>query len=85
MPQDISPVLGDFMRLCLERDPKNRPSANELLQHPFCKLYGDNSCLSSRELFYGKELQEFYCIDGFAEMGFREVSNSPSLPWLKTY
>ena len=31
------PHVLDTLRLCLEKDPKNRASADELLQHPFLR------------------------------------------------
>lgn len=35
IPGDISKNCKDFLLKCLEKDPKNRPSAAELLEHPF--------------------------------------------------
>jgi len=37
IPQDISVVFRDFLSHCLEYDPKERYTANDLLNHPFVK------------------------------------------------
>lgn len=34
-PENISPSLRDFLTLCFARNPSNRPSAMQLLQHPW--------------------------------------------------
>lgn len=33
--EDVSPQLCDFVRKCMHRDPWKRPSAHDLMQHPF--------------------------------------------------
>jgi len=35
--EDFSPDARDFVHRCLTRDPDLRPSADELLQHPFVR------------------------------------------------
>ncbi|KDO39019.1 hypothetical protein CISIN_1g033880mg [Citrus sinensis] len=37
IPDDLSDEGKDFIRLCLQRNPLNRPTAVKLLDHPFVK------------------------------------------------
>lgn len=37
-PEALSPVFRDFLAKCLEVEVDRRPSASEMLQHPFLKL-----------------------------------------------
>lgn len=37
IPDNLSEEGKDFIRQCLQRDPAKRPTAAELLQHPFVK------------------------------------------------
>lgn len=37
IPDHLSEDGKDFVRLCLQRNPQNRPSAAQLLEHPFVK------------------------------------------------
>lgn len=36
-----SQSMRDFVKICLTKDPKERPSAEDLLEHPFMKSDGD--------------------------------------------
>lgn len=37
IPEHLSDDGKDFIRCCLQREPSNRPTSAELLQHPFVK------------------------------------------------
>ena len=36
-PKKWSKEMREFVKICLTKDPKERPSAEELLQHPFMR------------------------------------------------
>jgi len=38
IPEDLSDEGKDFVRQCLQRNPVHRPTASQLLEHPFVKL-----------------------------------------------
>ena len=38
MPERLSEEARDFVRLCLRREPRDRPGAEEALRHPFAML-----------------------------------------------
>ncbi|KAG7240250.1 hypothetical protein INR49_027061 [Caranx melampygus] len=42
---EVSSVLRSFLDLMLVREPSQRATAQELLQHPFLKLSGPPSCI----------------------------------------
>jgi len=39
-PDEFSPEFSDFIAACLTKDPKQRPSAKDLLNHPFIQKGG---------------------------------------------
>ncbi|EMR10924.1 hypothetical protein PNEG_01070 [Pneumocystis murina B123] len=58
----FSPIFKDFVRLCLQKDTNNRPSAKELLKHRFIRMAKKTSYLT--ELIERHErwkVQSRYC------------------------
>ncbi|KAI6678651.1 hypothetical protein NL676_039447 [Syzygium grande] len=51
VPESLSTDAQDFIRKCLCVDPKDRPSAAKLLDHPFTKSFQRKSFNSPRETF----------------------------------
>ena len=47
MPKKWSPEFNDFVSKCLNIDPKSRPNAKDLLQHPFIDKKGKNKTVLS--------------------------------------
>lgn len=41
IPKSLSPDGQNFLRLCLQRNPADRPTAAALLEHPFVQIYND--------------------------------------------
>jgi len=39
IPAILSPVGKEFLGLCFKRNPDERPTAQELLEHPFVKYH----------------------------------------------
>jgi serine/threonine protein kinase len=44
-PQDWSAHFSHFLQFCLTKNPKDRPSASECLQHPFITCWRDIPCV----------------------------------------
>ncbi|KAI1408727.1 Pkinase-domain-containing protein [Hypoxylon sp. FL1857] len=43
---NFTKAFKDFVELCLQRDPKERPAARDLLKHPFIRKAKKTSCLT---------------------------------------
>ncbi|XP_074330919.1 mitogen-activated protein kinase kinase kinase YODA-like [Apium graveolens] len=61
IPEHLSDVGKDFVRLCLQRNPSDRPSAAQLLEHPFIK----NAALLERRMPSSVPSETMPSVDGF--------------------
>lgn len=57
IPNTLSAEARDFVLKCLQVDPNDRPTAAQLLDHPFLKRR--TSLNSSSPLFNGIQLESF--------------------------
>lgn len=75
MPQNLSDDGKDFIRQCLQRNPLNRPSAAQLLEHPFVKIAAPperpTPCLEPSEIMASVEVSSLpslkLCTTDFGE------------------
>ncbi|WOL07396.1 hypothetical protein Cni_G16137 [Canna indica] len=75
IPDHLSDEGKDFIRRCLQRDPSNRPTAVELLQHPFVK-----NAASMEKSVIGSEASEWPTgVSGAAIKTVGHVRNLSSL------
>lgn len=54
VPKDCPPDLTDFLALTFERDPLKRPSAEELLSHPFIKPAHEKAMAEAKAKYTAK-------------------------------
>ncbi|CAL9169530.1 unnamed protein product [Musa hybrid cultivar] len=55
LPDHFSPVGKDFLKLCLQRDPSARPSAAQLMDHPFVR---DQTIIKAAKLNMMKDVPQ---------------------------
>ncbi|XP_047171015.1 mitogen-activated protein kinase kinase 2-like isoform X2 [Vigna umbellata] len=51
-PEDFSPEFCSFISACLQKNPRDRPSARDLINHPFIKLYEEDLNVDLSTYFY---------------------------------
>ena len=66
-------MLADFMGKILQWEPKDRPTAQEMLSHPWLKMMPRYDTKISR-----KESREFRKIHGYQMSPSKKSSSSPS-------
>ncbi|KAL2623544.1 hypothetical protein R1flu_003749 [Riccia fluitans] len=49
-PADATPYFRSFIKVCLQKDPLRRPTAEQLLRHPFLIQYENQDCKLARLL-----------------------------------
>ena len=60
---DFSDVFRDFIDQCLLKESKDRPTANELLRHPFLEGCADQLLQSERDRKYQRQ-KDLNNVDG---------------------
>ncbi|KAF9668384.1 hypothetical protein SADUNF_Sadunf15G0123100 [Salix dunnii] len=76
IPEDLSDEGKDFVRQCLQRNPLHRPTATQLLEHPFVKLAAPLErpimCLDPTDPYPG-------VTNGVKTQGINHARNFPTL------
>ncbi|GMG98687.1 hypothetical protein Nepgr_000527 [Nepenthes gracilis] len=91
LPGDLSEEGKDFLAMCLRRDPKQRWTAGQLLEHPFIRKYGISSQVLPGEFHSNSESPTsvldhqgvWTCVEveehkTFPEQRIRELTSSSS-------
>lgn len=64
-----SPTFHNFLKTALTKNPKKRPTAERLLQHPFVQCEMPQRVAKELLQKYLSPNQHYYCIDGDEEVG----------------
>ncbi len=87
-PQKYSHEIRDFLDLCLQIEPKNRPTASELLGHPFIEKYKGRMYEIRKQICNDriKKLEEYRknIITSSRKTVLDELEETPDLPDLQT-
>lgn len=67
-----SPTFHNFLKTALTKNPKKRPTAERLLQHPFVQCEMPQRVAKELLQKYQSPNQHYYCIDGDEEVSGRE-------------
>lgn len=63
-----SPTFHNFLKTALTKNPKKRPTAERLLQHPFVQCEMPQRVAKELLQKYQSPNQHYYCIDGDEEV-----------------
>lgn len=66
-----SPTFHNFLKTALTKNPKKRPTAERLLQHPFVQCEMPQRVAKELLQKYQSPNQHYYCIDGDEEVSAR--------------
>lgn len=67
-----SPTFHNFLKTALTKNPKKRPTAERLLQHPFVQCEMPQRVAKELLQKYQSPNQHYYCIDGDEEVRVNE-------------
>ncbi|TPX67349.1 hypothetical protein SpCBS45565_g03850 [Spizellomyces sp. 'palustris'] len=59
-----SPAFRDFLHVCLEKDPDKRPTADQLLQHPFVRPEGNPANIVTNLIERTREAKRLRAVQG---------------------
>ncbi|KAI9318031.1 kinase-like domain-containing protein [Dichotomocladium elegans] len=77
LPETISELMAAFLLSCFKKDPQDRPSASDLMQHPWLKQHADShpgpmaaTAAADKSLQHPLEVREFRCDDTQSSMSY---------------